>query len=462
VPALKHRLTFRNLDLESGNAAPYYYRAFEEYNRVMQIRRKEFDDDEELSRWYGTGAEATPISELPLEKVHAAAFPWDSVASTELRNAMRRSDCDWQLEVEELRGPEVIAFFLDEFQQGRNVARMLSLQSRLAIAEHRYDAAIDATRMIYRLAVDTAKVPFLVNALIGIAEASMANGTATDLIASPGSPNLYWALSELPQPLINLRPAARFEIDFGPRIFPFIHKAETSDRSPQEWNRLLTQSMRDLAAVGDGSIPAQTDVGAGLSATAFALVGYPHAKASLIAQGMDAERVEAMAVGQVMAIYTERNYQQFANDFEKLWYVPFWEMRSRYEAIERRLAKATALSGGEDREVLPIVSQLLPAVHWARTAQVRLERDIAALRVIEALRMYAASHAGGLPKSLDEVTEVPVPLNPATGKPFVYRLDGRTAILELPKSDGFPGYNRRYEIQIVEQDFAADGADIRR
>jgi hypothetical protein len=186
-----------------------------------------------------------------------------------------------------------------------------------------------------------------------------------------------------------------------------------------------------------------------VAATAIALVGYPHAKARLIADGFDPKRVEAMSVGQVMAVYTERNYQLFSNDFEKLWYVPFWEMRARYEAVERKLERATLFENGKDREVLPIVSQLLPAMHWARAAQVRLERDIAALRVIEALRMYAASHAGGLPKSLDEIAEVPIPLNPATGKPFVYRLEERTAILELPKSDGIPGIQRRYEIEIA-------------
>ena len=63
--------------------------------------------------------------------------------------------------------------------------------------------------------------------------------------------------------------------------------------------------------------------------------------------------------------------------------------------------------------------------------------------------MYAAEHAGSLPSKLDEIRQVPVPLNPATGKPFVYHLDGAVAVLELPLSDGFPGINRRYEIKIA-------------
>jgi hypothetical protein len=164
---------------------------------------------------------------------------------------------------------------------------------------------------------------------------------------------------------------------------------------------------------------------------------------------MDREVVEKMAVGQVIAIYTERNYRRFADDWEKLWYMPFEEMRRRQNPLVKQVVAAKVVSGGEHREVLPIVSLLLPAMQAARNAQVRLEREVASLRVIEALRMHAAQHDGQLPNSLDEITAVPVPHNPATGKPFEYRLEGKTAILNLPPSDGLPASNRRYEIQIA-------------
>jgi hypothetical protein len=327
---------------------------------------------------------------------------------------------------------------------------MLLLRTRLAVAERRYDDAIATMRMNYRLGQDAAKPPLLVCGLIGIAIESMTNGTLLELIASADSPNLYWSLTQLPDPLVDLRSAARFEMDFGPRIFPFIHHAETADRSPQEWNRLYSRAFLDMAVVGEPALAARNDLQAGIVATMMALVGYSHAKSQLIAQGMDRARVEQMAVGQVMAIYTERKYQQTANDFEKLWYVPFWEMRERSAAIEKRLRMADPLSGNLDREVLPIVSLLLPAMQSARAAQVRLERDIAALRVIEALRMYAAGHDRRLPERLDDVVEVPVPLNPATGKPFLYRLESGTAVLELPSADGTPGYHRRFEIQVSQ------------
>jgi hypothetical protein len=170
----------------------------------------------------------------------------------------------------------------------------------------------------------------------------------------------------------------------------------------------------------------------------------------LIGKGMDRELVEKMSVGQVMAIYTERNYQRFADEWESLWYMPFWETRRYQRAMEDHVDDAKLTGGSSEREVIPLVSLLLPAMQAARNAQVRLEREIASLRVIEALRMYAAEHDGKWPLALADITQVPVPINPASGKEFVYHVEGKTAILELPASDGVHGNNRRFEMQIVK------------
>lgn len=51
-------------------------------------------------------------------------------------------------------------------------------------------------------------------------------------------------------------------------------------------------------------------------------------------------------------------------------------------------------------------------------AQIQCDRRVAALRTIEALRLHAVSHDGKLPESLGHVTEVPIPDDPATGKPL--------------------------------------------
>jgi hypothetical protein len=53
---------------------------------------------------------------------------------------------------------------------------------------------------------------------------------------------------------------------------------------------------------------------------------------------------------------------------------------------------------------------------------------------------------------LSAVTEVPIPIDPLTGKEFGYRQEGTTAILEVVPPAGFadPVYGRRYEITIAK------------
>jgi hypothetical protein len=454
VPALRHRLMSREIDLKAGNAAPYYYRALLKTPATMERLRKEFGED--FDTWYITGHDGTATERLPLDKLRKAVeMSTGGTIGQQLAEATSRRDCNWELNVDQIHGPEIISFELEEFQRSRDIGRAIALRARLAIAERRYDEAIDAMRINIRLGRNVANVPFLVCGLVGIAIEGIGNGPLLEFISSPESPNLYWALTELPEPLIDLRPAARFEMDFGPRMFPFIHNAETTDHSPQEWNRLLTRTLRDLKDTGGmptlfGSSSATGDaVAAGLTATAVGLAGYSQAKTRLIAEGMDRASVGKMAVGQVIAIYTERNYRRFADDWENLWQVPFAQSEKVARRLSQKVEAARPFSGGENCEILPMVSLLLPALQASRQAQVRLDREVASLRVIEALRMYAAGHEGRLPERLEDIDQVPVPANPATGKPFLYRFAGATAILELPPSDRVASGNRRYEIQIV-------------
>jgi hypothetical protein len=80
----------------------------------------------------------------------------------------------------------------------------------------------------------------------------------------------------------------------------------------------------------------------------------------------------------------------------------------------------------------------------------RLDRDVAALQCIEALRHYAATHDGQLPKQMTDITDITVPKNPETQKPFGYRLDGSKAILDAAAPQGGqPRDALRYEITLA-------------
>ena len=79
---------------------------------------------------------------------------------------------------------------------------------------------------------------------------------------------------------------------------------------------------------------------------------------------------------------------------------------------------------------------ILPAVTKVYLVEARTDRRIAALRCIEAVRLYAASHGGALPASMAEITEVPVPLDPVTGKSFEYAASETKATLTGPPPAG--------------------------
>lgn len=97
-----------------------------------------------------------------------------------------------------------------------------------------------------------------------------------------------------------------------------------------------------------------------------------------------------------------------------------------------------------------LANKLEPAHERARLVMKRLDRDVTALQCVEALRLYAGSHSGELPDELSDVTEVQIPDNPATQKPFVYRRTDEEAVLEGPDPEGTPGARvLRYELKVM-------------
>ncbi len=92
-----------------------------------------------------------------------------------------------------------------------------------------------------------------------------------------------------------------------------------------------------------------------------------------------------------------------------------------------------------------------PAYDKIRVIMNRLDRNIAVLQCVEALRLYAGTAEGKFPKELSNITEVDVPLDPVTGKPFVYSRTGSKAVLEgpAPKEAGAEEA-LRYELNLKE------------
>ncbi len=125
----------------------------------------------------------------------------------------------------------------------------------------------------------------------------------------------------------------------------------------------------------------------------------------------------------MLLLYLVDTYNGFRDDCFKATYLPYPEAQRVFAEAETRLKTAP------DTEAQRFADILLPAIRKVQWSQTRLDRKIAALRVIEALRMHAAAHDGALPDKLSEVTIVPIPTDPGTGEPFEYQRDGDSATL---------------------------------
>lgn len=81
----------------------------------------------------------------------------------------------------------------------------------------------------------------------------------------------------------------------------------------------------------------------------------------------------------------------------------------------------------------------------------RLDRHVAILQCIEAMRLYAAAHEGKFPKLLSDITLVPVPDDPATNKAFIYTRSGAKGVLEMPALKEMTDRDTiRYELNLKE------------
>jgi hypothetical protein len=448
TPAFKYRLLPGPLEIRPGNAALHYSRAFAEggVSSVWKSVEKQYGKDVQGTgddpAWYDT---ARPLNELDRAKLQDAAAHFDTIVDQFVARGVVRDHCDWGRNIEELKGLDIIAMLLPEAQETRSLSRVLMLRARAALANGDFDRAVAQLRMNYQLAQHVASDPILVCGLVGLAEAGMSNHEMVELIATKDSPNMYWALAELPRSFINMRPATRFELSWGMKIFPVMLDPESQEHSPEEWASLLAKSAVDMQAAAGGGPKANQFV-MQLGVTGLALVTYSDAKQRLISGGMTPAQVEKMPVGQVIAVDASREYRRVAQELEKSLYLPFPLGQERYAQSDKQLIGGNKFQRGYGGIV---ASLLLPALTSVYQAQVRVDRELNALQVVEAIRLHAAK-TGKLPAKLDDIAEVYLPDNPVTGKPYEYRLDGETAVLELPESDGLRGVASRFEINLAK------------
>ena len=131
-----------------------------------------------------------------------------------------------------------------------------------------------------------------------------------------------------------------------------------------------------------------------------------------------------MPASQILLLYLFAYSRQIFDEYYKASYLPYFAAKPVLDNL--------SLCGKDRAQTEPVrLAQLMvPAISKVMLTQIRLERKVAALRVIEAMRIHAANHGDQLPEQLDQITEVPVPLDPSTNQAFQYRREDGKAVLE--------------------------------
>ncbi len=438
-PALKYQLLPPFLERRPGNAAVWWNRLLAERNVFFDRCYKEWEESGTIAQWL----------DIPLGTPQEKAYRETDLAKvidilrgggiySDMERAARFESCDWQLPVRE---GNFIAMLLPEIQQSRMYARLLSAKARLEIVEGKYAEAVRTLQTGYAEARHVAQGPTLINSLVGVTIAGLMSYQVQQFVQQPDAPNLYWALSTLPRPLVDFRPGGEAESNLLYLQLPELCDIDKKQLSPEGWRDLLNKVVVETGRCGSDNYNSQkiTEAAARLSI----LQGYPRAKRYLIERGRNAAEVEAMPVAQVILLYSLQVYDELSEEQCKWFFLPAAEAGDGLQRTGWQVNEEIAT-----REIIPLAHVFLSATEAAKNAETRCEWQIATLRIFEALRLYAAAHDGRLPERLSDITEVPIPMNPSDGKPFSYERQGNKAILfaeKYPRGD-VPG---RFEITLM-------------
>jgi len=431
--ALRYRLLPDPLDMTPGNAAPLWLQAvLAERGKAQKIEMEEY-------KW--SDRSEMPLKNLPRPTIKAF-LARHATALRLARQAAHREYCDWQRPALTFQNMQD-NFSLPGVQGLREIAFLLSVECRYQIAEQCFDEAIETLQTGLALARHVGQGDTLIQSLVGIAIAHIMLGRIEEWMQIPGSPNLYWPLTALPQPLLDVRHSTEHEMNDIYRLFPQLRELQKETLSTGEVDRLIGKLFRALDAFAGSKDRGAPTVTRKLGIAILTAKVYPEARKQLLEQGRPAKEVDAMPMAQVALMYFLNDYDRIRDGMLKWMTLPSWQALPGLVTAEKDARTASRKIGN------PLVSVMMPALGKIFIAKVRLELNIASLRGGEALRLHAAAHEGQPPAKWSDLTIVPLPLDPYTGKGFdtYYQVkDGRALLIVPPPPGQSPLLSRRFEL----------------
>lgn len=414
TPVFQYRLLPLASELRDGNAVPIFLRLVHEQNDASRKRWME-----DPKPWVEGPFDETPWAEArELVKSMSNFF-------RQMDLGARRKSAEWNYTLDQ---GTVVDLLLPDLQAMRYYVPIQVLRTRLQLSDGDFAGAADSLTTGFAFSRQVAEAPTLISGLVGIACANQFADCVADFIERPGAPNLYWALTALPRPLIDLRKQMEYEQRFFEMEFPEIRELDRP-RSPAQWDALLKQlrlRVKQIESTMGDSTVIMTKPAAVTSPDdpASQSPDLPAAKRYLAERRkLTTAAIDAMPPAQILMLYLIGVNHDIRDEQFTAVYLGYPEARKTLAA------SAEKLTAVPDSEAARLAKLWLPAIQKVQNAQSRLDRKIAALRVIEALRLHAAANQGQLPDSLDQVKVVPIPVDPGTGQAFEYRKEGGKAVI---------------------------------
>jgi hypothetical protein len=412
-PALKYLLLPDARDLNPGNQIPAFYKCFMEQSDLY--RNKEAIEKRE--KW-----STAPLHELAQEK---ALIGYGGSSARQADYAARLETVDWatlsQLKV------EGVFLALRDVQQLRELALVLKVKLRAEIARREFDAAIYTTQTLLVLARAYEYHPTLIGSLVGHAFAFIAIDVLDEFVQQPGAPNLFWALTDLPNPIMGLRNGMAGERVWLNRDLNVLGLHEPL---PEEELKKLSKLIgwfteQDKKQTVLEWYQSQSSDAAALKTATEHLISHQFPK----------DKLAKFLPLQIIMADDFMKYLVFRDDLMKWTNLPLAQIPTNVLTTK----PPTGLMVG-----------YVPAFYKVKQAQARLQQWIDLLRIEEAIRDYAATNSNKLPASLEQI-KLPLQIDPVSGKSYFYELkDGKALIHGTVPADRINdrSWNRILEIKV--------------
>lgn len=434
-PVSKYYLTPEYRDLQPGEKVGGFLRSFMEQNVFYNK-----ENTEKRQKWL-----EMPLAELPPDvreqagiKSGIAYDPPYATMMVFIDQAARYTRTEWN-EWFNLRHDGAYAI-LPELQKMRELANVLRLRMRGEVKNGEFGRAVETVKSLFGLARACEQHPTLIANLIGMAILAQAVHGLEEMVQQPGCPNLFWSLTDLPSPVLDLHYGLGWERLFVTAQFGPLLRADRplTDRDLANY---LTQLDEITAMAGDGARKRPSET---FRTRADDKDRVEAARKRLVESGQfSADAVKGFPPLQVLLTDDLTRFETYRDEMMKWLNLPYPQAAAGVAREEERFKTA-----GSDLVIGPL---LMPAVLKVKQAQARTDQRFAYLRVIEAIRLYAHENGGQLPPSLDAIN-LPLPADPVSGKPFRYALkDGVATLTGENPNPGNERTNRVYEITIRKE-----------